>query len=35
MKGLHIGALLIGLIAGYALGARFPGTIPFIGKKSS
>jgi hypothetical protein len=35
MNKLHIGALVIGLIAGYALGARFPSMVPFIGKKGS
>lgn len=32
MKGLHIVTLLVGLVIGYAIGARFPGTVPVIGK---
>jgi hypothetical protein len=34
MNKIHIGALLVGALVGYALGARFPSTLPFIGKKS-
>lgn len=32
MKGLHVVAILVGLVIGYALGARFPGTVPYLGK---
>jgi hypothetical protein len=34
MKAIHIGALVIGLVVGYAIGARFPSTVPFIGASS-
>jgi hypothetical protein len=34
MKGMHIVAVLVGILIGYFLGARFPSTIPLIGKAS-
>lgn len=35
MKSFHIVAVLIGILIGYYLGARFPSKVPFIGKSGS
>lgn len=35
MGKIHLFSAVVFLAIGYALGARFPGTIPFIGKASS